>query len=276
MKHEKTLYEILGLTPQAGTDAIKKSFRALALLHHPDKNDNSTASQVLFRVINDAYTTLVSAERRAAYDMYLKTSGAVHRRHGAEVSESAGDKRNDVEYICTRLNFILWEIEDILASRSFVSGDHPYDGCPVAQYLEIIIVFIDRWVLEPSCFIDYFHTARNPGAEKRTVPFSSRYDKGVHRPYIDLRDYFYEIRKRSDRFFRHVTPEALMKKIEGRNVTLLDAIFEALLMACHYLGSVRLLMKHEIKTVGRFTHSNPCYEDGAAAPISIDEKEKSK
>ena len=47
-------YEILGVRPEASLDEIKRSFRSLAMKHHPDKNKNSEESRQKFMKIVEA------------------------------------------------------------------------------------------------------------------------------------------------------------------------------------------------------------------------------
>jgi hypothetical protein len=61
-------YEILGVSPNASQDEIKKSFRNLALQHHPDKNKNSEESKQKFMKIIEAYEVLSDEQRRKDYD----------------------------------------------------------------------------------------------------------------------------------------------------------------------------------------------------------------
>ena len=61
-------YDILGLNPTANQDEIKKSFRHLALKHHPDKNGNSEASRQKFMSIVEAYEVLSDEQARKNYD----------------------------------------------------------------------------------------------------------------------------------------------------------------------------------------------------------------
>src|SRR4030042_5617829 len=77
MTSNKNLYEILNVSPTASTEEIKSSFRKLAQIHHPDKNNNSSESQVNFQIIYNAYNTLISMEKREEYDTYLKTSSVI-------------------------------------------------------------------------------------------------------------------------------------------------------------------------------------------------------
>ena len=63
----KTFYEIFELEKTATTQEIKKSFRRLALIYHPDKNKNVNAEQD-FRYINHIFSVLSDAEKRAIYD----------------------------------------------------------------------------------------------------------------------------------------------------------------------------------------------------------------
>lgn len=67
----KSYYEILGVSPNASDEEIKKSFRKLSLKHHPDRGGNSET----FKEINAAYSTLSDAEKKQQYDFQLKFGG---------------------------------------------------------------------------------------------------------------------------------------------------------------------------------------------------------
>lgn len=62
-------YKILELSENASTDEIKKAYRRLSLLHHPDRNNNSADSVAKFQKISDAYETLGDADKKREYDM---------------------------------------------------------------------------------------------------------------------------------------------------------------------------------------------------------------
>ena len=55
----------------SGTE-IKKRFRKLATIHHPDKNNGSKKSEETFKVILNAYETLSDKEKRIIYDIKYK------------------------------------------------------------------------------------------------------------------------------------------------------------------------------------------------------------
>jgi molecular chaperone DnaJ len=59
-------YNILGVSPNATTDDIKKAFRTLAMRHHPDRNP-STSAALRFHAIQQAYEVLSDPAKRAAY-----------------------------------------------------------------------------------------------------------------------------------------------------------------------------------------------------------------
>ena len=61
-------YEVLGLKPGASEDEIRKSFRALALKYHPDKNKNSEESKQKFMKVVEAYEVLSDEQARKKYD----------------------------------------------------------------------------------------------------------------------------------------------------------------------------------------------------------------
>lgn len=66
----KDYYRILQVSPEADAAEIKKSFRRLATLYHPDKNADPSANQ-LFQELNEAYQIIGDSQQRQWYDMQL-------------------------------------------------------------------------------------------------------------------------------------------------------------------------------------------------------------
>src|SRR5262245_28795389 len=63
----KDYYKILGVGKDASADDIKKAYRKLAHKYHPDVSKEPNAEE-RFKEIGEAYETLKSPEKRAAYD----------------------------------------------------------------------------------------------------------------------------------------------------------------------------------------------------------------
>ena len=64
----KDLYKILGVDKDATDNEIKKSYRKLAIIHHPDKNPGDESAAERFKDIGEAYETLSDPNKRARYD----------------------------------------------------------------------------------------------------------------------------------------------------------------------------------------------------------------
>jgi curved DNA-binding protein CbpA len=67
----KDYYSILGIARTASTIEIKRTYRRLAVLYHPDKNSDPEAAE-LFKKINEAYDVLGDSEKRKVYDIRLE------------------------------------------------------------------------------------------------------------------------------------------------------------------------------------------------------------
>jgi DnaJ-class molecular chaperone len=61
-------YNVLELDESAGIDEIKKSYRRLSMMYHPDKNKNNPDATAKFQKISEAYETLGDAEKKNGYD----------------------------------------------------------------------------------------------------------------------------------------------------------------------------------------------------------------
>ena len=64
----KDYYASLGVPRTASADELKKSFRKLARLHHPDVSKDKKKSEEKFQEINEAYEVLSDPEKRKKYD----------------------------------------------------------------------------------------------------------------------------------------------------------------------------------------------------------------
>ncbi|CAM9738049.1 unnamed protein product, partial [Pylaiella littoralis] len=96
-------YETLGVQRAASDAEIKKAYRKLAMIWHPDKNkQNTTEASRNFQEIGEAYDVLSDKKNRAIYDQYgaeglregvpgkdgKKPEGYTYKQNGQEIFES--------------------------------------------------------------------------------------------------------------------------------------------------------------------------------------------
>jgi len=68
---KRDYYEILGVSPNASSEDIKKAYRRLAVKYHPDKNrDNSKEAEEKFKEVSEAYKILSDTDKKQIYDQY--------------------------------------------------------------------------------------------------------------------------------------------------------------------------------------------------------------
>ena len=86
-------YSVLGVSPTASDDDIKKSYRKLAMQYHPDRNGGAKESEERFKEITEAYDVLREPSKRAAYDRFGEAGlrgGAGGGFHHVDLSEALG------------------------------------------------------------------------------------------------------------------------------------------------------------------------------------------
>jgi hypothetical protein len=64
----KNYYRILGVSPRAPPEDVKRAYRRLAKELHPDRHPNAPAATAKFQALNEAHAVLSDPEARARYD----------------------------------------------------------------------------------------------------------------------------------------------------------------------------------------------------------------
>jgi curved DNA-binding protein len=119
----KDYYEILGVPRTATADEIKKAFRKLARIHHPDVAKNKTAGEARFKEINEAYEVLGDAEKRQKYDQL-----GANWEHGAEFTppgQGAYHRRGNFQEGPSPFEFSGTGFSDFFEAFFSGSRDHP-------------------------------------------------------------------------------------------------------------------------------------------------------
>jgi len=88
-------YRILGVPTDASLADVKKAFRDLARVHHPDVDPNNPWAEDDFKEIAAAYDVLVNAGRRAAYDRTVKKSTKPDPQRAKTSQQKPRSKQDD-------------------------------------------------------------------------------------------------------------------------------------------------------------------------------------
>ncbi len=70
MASKRDYYTVLGLNRDASDEDLKKSYRKLAMKHHPDRNLDDKSAEEKFKEAKEAYEVLTDPKKRAAYDQF--------------------------------------------------------------------------------------------------------------------------------------------------------------------------------------------------------------
>ena len=90
MTTQQDPYSVLGVARDASAEAIKSSFRKLAMEYHPDRNSDEGAED-RFKAVNAAYEVLSDPEKRARFDRFGQAGGNGQGFSGFESMGGFGD-----------------------------------------------------------------------------------------------------------------------------------------------------------------------------------------
>jgi curved DNA-binding protein CbpA len=119
-------YKILNVPFGASETEIKKRFRKLATIHHPDKNGGSKKSEETFKLILNSFETLFDRDKRTIYDLKYnqhfqqpKSEKTSQNNTYAKQEEPKKPPPRNREYQKTentkpKINYIFWVIVVLL------------------------------------------------------------------------------------------------------------------------------------------------------------------
>ncbi len=122
----KSLYDVLGVSPTASADEIKKAYRRQAMRWHPDRNpDNRVEAERRFKEIGHAYSVLSDPVKRKSYDEAAIGAEAAFQ----EGSDDFTDDKAFATFLAAMLD-LAFEMalrggDQITIYRALISG-----GCP--------------------------------------------------------------------------------------------------------------------------------------------------
>ena len=93
---KRDYYEVLGVSKNSSNDEIKKSYRRLAMKHHPDRNTDDSDAERKFKEAKEAYEVLSDSDKRAAYDQFGHDGVRGGPAGGGFSAEGFGDIFGDV------------------------------------------------------------------------------------------------------------------------------------------------------------------------------------
>ena len=85
-------YRLLGITPEASPEDVKKAYRHLAIKYHPDRNPDNPEGEEQLKAINEAYQVLGDEEKRRRYDFLY----SLHLKNNAAYNEELDDNLANV------------------------------------------------------------------------------------------------------------------------------------------------------------------------------------
>ena len=83
-------YDVLGVSPDASADEIKRAYRKKATEYHPDVSDDPNAEEK-FKKIQKAKKVLTDEDKRAAYDRMGHDQYEQAEKHGFDAGSAGGD-----------------------------------------------------------------------------------------------------------------------------------------------------------------------------------------
>lgn len=186
----KNYYEILGLPDFSDIESIKKQFRKLAVMYHPDKNPEGEEK---FREIAEAYEILSDSEKKHKYDARLRYQlNFKEKKFYAHTKKSPYKEKNPV-YIKEALRRKYYEQH----YKKKTHNGHHENAKKVSNEFRNILVAVPLTVILFLWLISFFEKNRmnnkpkpdiNEKKENKSYILSGK-DSGKHSRYYGKKMY---------------------------------------------------------------------------------------
>jgi len=103
-------FEILEVSPSANDKEIKKAYRKLSLLYHPDRNPDDPLAQSRFIQLTKAHAALTDDAARANYEKYGNPDGPQTTKVGIGLPRFLLEKDNQLMILCAFFFFLLFVV----------------------------------------------------------------------------------------------------------------------------------------------------------------------
>lgn len=100
----KNYYQILNIKQDASLEEIKKSFRKLAYIYHPDRSTNGGYSKKELSEIYEAYSVLSNREKRRDYDLNLSSTSSTEANECFNDEKELVNAISNIQYFLTYPN----------------------------------------------------------------------------------------------------------------------------------------------------------------------------
>ncbi len=134
----KDYYQVLGVSPKATDEEIKKAFRTLARKYHPDVAKDKKTAEERFKAVNEAHEVLSDPESRRKYDLLGANwkTGAESRpppgwAGGRSTARGPGDGAYEFQFEGTGFSDFFEQFFGARARRS--RGASPFDQPGTAE-----------------------------------------------------------------------------------------------------------------------------------------------
>lgn len=121
---KRDLYRSLEVLPTASDEEVKRAYRRLAFLHHPDRNQAEAEGEERIKEANYAYSILGDRERRKRYDLYREFM-KISDRWGVVPSPSQEKILADI-FLDPKFPGIGGWLDEILKGKGLATNGSPF------------------------------------------------------------------------------------------------------------------------------------------------------
>ncbi|KAE8698171.1 putative protein phosphatase 2C 76-like isoform X1 [Hibiscus syriacus] len=164
---EADWYGVLGVSPSADDDMVRKQYRKLALMLHPDKN-KFVGADGAFKIVSEAWSLLSDQAKRLAYNQRINSRGTQHKFYSQSGVSSMPPRTNGSHSSSSNVasNARTQNNNSRVGQNSFPPNKKPATFWTVCnrcktQY-EYLRVYLNQTLLCPTCQVAFLALEKVP------------------------------------------------------------------------------------------------------------------